>query len=154
MLNVEIEKVSNRARRRARPNFLQTSRSRTGRVMRKATAKAKKRKSRSKAARGSRKPLAFETVRKRINNLVGNQAVGLVKSAIAEADQGHFPAMKYLFEMIGLYPATVQEAMPGEESLAKTLLERLGLPEDPLAERAEGNNSPAEATARAADAVK
>ena len=53
-----------------------------------------------------------------------------------------------------LYPATVHEAMPGEDSLAKTLLERLGLPKDPLAERAEGNNSPAEATARAADAVK
>jgi hypothetical protein len=116
-------------------------------VMRKATAKAKKSKSRSGSGRGTRKPLEFEAVRKKINNLVGNQAVGLVESAIDEADKGHFPAMKYLFEMIGLYPATLEEGTPGEESLAKTLLQRLGV-------SAEGNNSPAEATAGAADTVK
>ncbi len=123
-------------------------------VMRKATAKAKKSKSKRGSVRGTRKPLEFEAVRKKINNLVGDQAVGLVESAIDEADKGHFPAMKYLFEMIGLYPATMEEGTPEEESLAKTLLRRLGVPEEPLAAPAEGNQSPAEATAPAADAVK
>ena len=77
-----------------------------------------------------------------------------MESAIDEADKGHFPAMKYLFEMIGLYPATMEEGTLEEESLAKTLLQRLGVPEEPLAELAEGNNRPVEATAGVADAVK
>lgn len=154
MLNLEIEKVSNRARREARPNFLCGSGSRAGRAMTKATAKTRKRKSKSGLGQGSRKPLDFEALRRKINLLVGNQAVDLVESAIAEADKGHFAAMKYLFEMIGLYPTTEQEITPGEDSLAKTLLQRLGLPEEPLLERAEAKDSPAETTAPGADAVK
>ena len=67
-------------------------------------------------------------MRKRINDLVGDEAVGLVENAISEPTKGHVStAMKYLFEMIGLYPASGEEAMPSEDSLAKTLLQRLGV---------------------------
>jgi hypothetical protein len=155
MLNVEIEKISNRARPRARPNFLQQSRSRSSGVMTKATAKAKKKKSKKGPATGkSRKSPDFHSVRERISNLVGTKAVGLVQSAIGEANKGHFASMKYLFEVSGLYPAPEQEATPEEDSLVRTLLQRLGLPEEPLLERAETKENPLESTAAAADTVK
>ena len=68
-------------------------------------------------------------LREEITNLVGGEAVGMVNSTIHEADKGHYPAMKYLFEMVGLYPeAKQEEAPPGDDALAKTLLRRLALP--------------------------
>ncbi len=151
MLDVEIKKVSRRARHRARPNFLETGGSRADSDMKKVTAKAKTSKSKGSSGRGSRKPVAFETVRKRIDTLVGNRAVGVVENALDEADKGHFPAMKYLFEMVGLYPATKREETPGEESLARTLLERLELPEEVGGKK---DKNGVEATARPTDAVK
>jgi hypothetical protein len=124
-------------------------------TMTKAGAKAKKSSKRASAGgRGSRKPADLEAIRKQINELVGSEAVNLVESTIAEADKGHYSAMKYLFEMIGLYPATGAEAAVGEDSLAKTLLRRLGLPEEATAERAVTKDSPAGAAAAADDAVK
>jgi hypothetical protein len=78
----------------------------------------------------ARKPVDLGAVRQQINDLVGGEAVNLVEITIAEADKGHYGAMKYLFEMIGLYPSAEQEAAPQPDSLAKTLLRRLGLPED------------------------
>jgi hypothetical protein len=87
------------------------------------------------ASRGSRKPVDLAGVRRQITNLVGNQALSLVKTTIGEASKGHYAAMKYLFELIGLYPATGQETPQGEETLARTLLRRMGVPEDsPTAE--------------------
>ena len=47
-----------------------------------------------------------------------------------EASEGHYLAMKYLFEMVGLCPATTSEEPLEEDSLAKTLLRRLKLPEE------------------------
>lgn len=117
-------------------------------------AKTKKSKAKSGTTRAARKPLDFELVRKRISSLVGTQAVGLVKSAIDEAEKGHFAAMKYLFEMIGLYPADGEDEAPGEESLARTLLQRLGVPEEPAAERFETKGNVAPSAARGADAVE
>lgn len=119
--------------------------------MRKATAKT--RKSNSKG-RGSRKPPDFAVVRKKINDLVGNQAVDLVESAIAEADKGHFAAMKYLFEMIGLYPANTPELTQADDSLAKTLLQRLGFPEEAAAEGTVPKDVAEVTSEPAADAVK
>ena len=79
----------------------------------------------------------------------------LVESAIAEADKGHFTAMKYLFEMIGLYPATGRGETPEEDSLAKTLLQRLGLPEEPSHEHPETKErATVEGAAPAANAVE
>jgi hypothetical protein len=73
-------------------------------------------------------------IRQQIANLVGSQAVAMVRTTMEEAEKGHYAAMKYLFEMIGLYPAAPQEEMPGEDSLAGTLMRRLGLPEEPMLE--------------------
>lgn len=122
--------------------------------MTKAMGKTRKTKAKSGAGRGGKKPPDFAAVRKRINDLVGNQAVGLVQSAIDEADKGHFTAMKYLFEMIGLYPTAGEETMPGEESLARTLLQRLGVPEEPADGTGEAKPHPAAGAAPAGNAVE
>jgi len=72
----------------------------------------------------------LNVVREQITNLVGSRAVDMVESAIADAEKGHYPAMKYLFEMVGLCPAAAPEEPIEEDSLAKILLRRLKLPEE------------------------
>jgi hypothetical protein len=80
--------------------------------------------------KGSRKPADLSAIREQISNLVGNEAVGMVETTIAEVEKGHYLALKYLFEMVGLYPTSGVDEGPGEDSLARTLLRRLGFPED------------------------
>ena len=105
---------------------------RRGETMKEAKSKARSTGGKRRARSGGRlrKPVDMESVRREIGDLVGSQAINLVEITIAEADKGHYGAMKYLFEMIGLYPATGGEEAAGEDSLAKTLLKRLGLPEE------------------------
>jgi hypothetical protein len=101
--------------------------------MKKNKAKSGNRSLKQKASRGraGRKPVDLEGVRREIDSLVGNSAVELVQTTIAEANKGHYAAMKYLFEMVGLYPAAEnEEASSGEDSLARTLLRRIGASED------------------------
>jgi hypothetical protein len=69
-------------------------------------------------------------IREQITNLVGNSALEMVETTMKQVDQGHYLAMKYLFEMVGLCPATPVEATVEEDSLAKTLLRRLKLPQE------------------------
>jgi hypothetical protein len=107
--------------------------------MNKAKATATAKSTRTAAKRGNRKSTRkakdAAELRKQIETLVKREALNLVKTAIEEADKGHFAAMKYLFEMIGLYPgpgdsnSNNEEEPQGTESLAKTLLRRLGCPE-------------------------
>ncbi len=76
----------------------------------------------------SGKPVELSAVREEIKNLVGNAALQMVKNGIAEANEGHYAAMKFLFELVGLYPASVVPV--GEEGgLAKALFDRLGVME-------------------------
>ena len=94
-----------------------------------------KRKSRAEKTSGnssgrtSRKPVELQEVREQIKNLVGTAAVGMVKNGIAEANQGHYAAMKFLFEMIGLFPVSeaTEQVAADEGGLAKVLFERLGV---------------------------
>ncbi len=95
---------------------------------------AMKRASRGKRASGSslgrisRKPVELPEVRERIKNLVGNAAVDMVKNGIAEANKGHYAAMKFLFELIGLFPAEEGgEQSVDDGGLAKALFGRLGV---------------------------
>jgi len=76
------------------------------------------------------KRVDLNVVRERIANLVGSRAVDMVESAIADAEEGHYPAMKHLFEMVGLCSAAASEEPIEEDSLAKILLRRLKLPEE------------------------
>ena len=69
-------------------------------------------------------------VQERIANLVGNRAVEMVESAMADAEKGHYQTIKYWFEMVGLCPAPAPERTIEEDSLAKILLRRLKLPEE------------------------
>ena len=79
------------------------------------------------------KTLGLSELREQIETLVKCRAVSMVQTTIDEAGKGHFPAMKYLFEMIGLYPGPVAESQE-QDSLAKTLLRHLGLPENPISQ--------------------
>jgi hypothetical protein len=68
-------------------------------------------------------------LRQQITALVGNDAVRMVAETIEQVHQGHYQALKYLFEMVGLYPATAPQGTPGADSLAATLLNYLGVAE-------------------------
>src|SRR5450432_2955904 len=100
--------------------------------MKKAKAKTSSKTSQRAApgGKGARKTADLLAIGEQITNLVGNEAVGMVETTIAEVEKGHYLALKYLFEMVGLYPASGAEETPGEDSLARTLLRRLGFPED------------------------
>ena len=74
-------------------------------------------------------PVDLVALRQRITNLVVDEAVEMVTTTIAQVNDGHFQAMKYLFEMVGLYPAAAPQEGT-QDSLARTLLSRLGLLEE------------------------
>jgi hypothetical protein len=73
---------------------------------------------------GSR-DIDLTAVQEQIATLIGQHAIEMVDRTIVEVCKGHYPAMKYLFELAGLRPKTTGEEVPEEDSLAKTLLLRL-----------------------------
>ena len=97
--------------------------------MKRATSGAK-RASSSSSGRMSRKAVDLSAVREEIRNLVGNAAPEMVENGIAEANKGHYAAMKFLFELVGLF-STGERADQGEDDggLAKTMFARLGVAE-------------------------
>jgi hypothetical protein len=71
-------------------------------------------------------------LRQQITSLVCAEAVQMVETTIEQVQNGHYQALKYLFEMIGLYPAAgAQEASQGD-SLAEMLLHRLGISQEEI----------------------
>jgi hypothetical protein len=121
-------------------------------------AKASKTGKRSKSAQSAaKKPLKhvdLGPVQEHITNLVGNRAIKMVETTIAEVNKGHYLAMKYLFEMIGLFPATASTETLQEDSLAKTLMQRLGLPEETTTGTEVMQECAADAVEQESDAVK
>lgn len=80
--------------------------------------------------RNASPPLELADLRRKITELVAQNAVPMVQLAIdAVREEGQYQAMKYLFEMIGLYPAAAESESGTEDSLAQILLAQLGLPE-------------------------
>lgn len=75
-------------------------------------------------------PVEISDVREKIIKIVENEATQMVKSTVAQVRNGHYLAMKYLFEMAGLFPARAPAPAESEESLTKTLLLNLGLLEE------------------------
>jgi hypothetical protein len=82
-------------------------------------------------ARTALKTLDMAEVRKELVQLVSNHAFEMVLRTIAEAEKGHYAAMKFLFEMTGLYPPSDVGEKEEESGLAKILLERLGIELEP-----------------------
>jgi len=66
-------------------------------------------------------------LRSRIARTVNNRALPMVKATISEVENGHYLAMKYLFEMVGLYPVNTVSESTGDDSLAKVLLRNMGI---------------------------
>jgi hypothetical protein len=85
----------------------------------------------AKEDRFSDAPVEMPDIRQKINRIIGNGAVTMVKSTMVDIENGHYLAMKYLFEMIGLYPAIANAASSEGDSLAKILLRHLGVREEP-----------------------
>lgn len=78
----------------------------------------------------SRKPVELSAVREEIKNLVGNAAAEMVKNGIAEANKGHYAAMKFLFELVGLFSADEGGGQGEDEGgLLKAMFSRLGVAE-------------------------
>jgi predicted site-specific integrase-resolvase len=65
-------------------------------------------------------------LRRQIDTLVMQSGLAMVEKTIKEVNEGHYQALKYLFEMIGLYPAPVV-AEKADDSVALRLLTRFGL---------------------------
>ena len=102
----------------------------------------------------SQQTSSLTEIRKEITTLIKSNAVHMVQKTINQVDEGHYAAMKYLFEAIGLFPAPMQEETPAEDSLARTLLLRLGLPEDPIPETNVKQGREPDAATHAGDAVE
>lgn len=75
-------------------------------------------------------PVDIPNIREQIIRLVGNEALDIVRSIVKAAGEGHYLAMRYLFEMVGLFPAIASADPASEESLSKILLRNLGIPEE------------------------
>ncbi len=80
-----------------------------------------------------------EALRSEISKQVFCAAVRMVNATIELAEQGHYQAMKCLFEMIGLFPAPATPDSPPEDSLAGLLLDRLKMGEEELREKPESS---------------
>ena len=65
-------------------------------------------------------------LRRQIDELVMGRGVEMVRETINQVKEGHYQALKYLFEMIGLYPAPIV-AEKADHSVAVDLLTHLGL---------------------------
>jgi hypothetical protein len=67
-------------------------------------------------------------LRQKITGLVAQNAVAMVQCAIDSVrEEGHYQAIKYLFEMIGLYPASAANEDVKQDSLAEILMKQLDL---------------------------
>ena len=102
----------------------------------------------------SQQTSSLTEIRKEITTLIKSNAVHMVQKTINQVNEGHYAAMKYLFEAIGLFPSPMQEETPAEDSLARTLLLRLGLPEDPMPETNVKQGREPDAATHAGDAVE
>jgi len=98
--------------------------------MKRAKAKAERPVVGSSPSRAAevRAPADLAVIREQITNLIANGAVEMVEATIEQVGQGHYQAMKYLFEIVGLFPHTETED-PEEDSLAGILLRHLKIPE-------------------------
>jgi len=97
---------------------------------------------------------SFPELRKEITTLVKSSAVGMVTETIKQVNEGHYAAMKYLFEMIGLFPAPPQEETAPEDSLARMLLLQLGLPDEPMPAAKVTQDRKLDSAAHAGDTVE
>lgn len=82
-------------------------------------------------AKEKERPQDLSALRQEIVDTIKRSALEMVNTTVAQASEGNYTAMKYLFELAGLYPALpATETSAVDEPLALTLLRRLGIVED------------------------
>jgi hypothetical protein len=96
-------------------------------VTRKKAKKASMKASTKKAASG---PEKVAVTRDKVSHVIAEHAPKMTEAMAAEAEKGHLPAFKYLFELLGIYPAPAVEHPEAEDSndLARVLLNRFDFP--------------------------
>ena len=106
----------------------------------KKSKKTQKRRPRQVASKAAVQiPVDMETLRRQLSDLVCADAAPMVSATIEQAREGHYQAMKYMFEMIGLYPRIATPDAPQEDSLAGMLLSRLGMGDEAMIETEQRN---------------
>lgn len=82
---------------------------------------------------------------------MASHAVDMVTETIGQVEQGHYQALRFLFEMVGLFPIVTPEPA-ADDSLAATLLHYLGVSEQSAGKS--GSGRVAAATARGEGTVE
>jgi len=86
-----------------------------------------KKNSKNSRRRVQRETADLATLRQEITTLVYAEALQMVETTIEQVQNGHYQALKYLFEMIGLYPVVGEEEASQGDRLAGILLRHLGV---------------------------
>ena len=75
-------------------------------------------------------PEKVAVTRDKVSHVIAEHAPKMTEAMAAEAEKGHLPAFKYLFELLGIYPAPAVEQPEAEDSndLARVLLNRFDFP--------------------------
>jgi hypothetical protein len=96
-------------------------------VTKKRAKKASRKASTKKAAS---QPVDVSATHEKVLHVIAEHAEAMAEANATEAEKGHLPAFKYLFELLGIYPAPSVEQPEAEDSndLARVLLNRFDFP--------------------------
>jgi hypothetical protein len=92
--------------------------------------KAKRASSKASTKKVASGPEKVAVTRDKVSHVIAEHAPKMTEAMAAEAEKGHLPAFKYLFELLGIYPAPAVEHPEAEDSndLARVLLNRFDFP--------------------------
>jgi len=92
--------------------------------------KAKKASRKPSTKNAASKPVDVSVTHDKILHVIAEHAEAMTEANATEAEKGHLPAFKYLFELLGIYPAPAVKEPEAEDSndLARVLLNRFDFP--------------------------
>jgi hypothetical protein len=92
--------------------------------------RAKKASTRASTKKAANEPADVAGTRETVPHVIAQHAGKMTEALAAEAEKGHLPAFKYLFELLGIHPAPAVEQAEAEDSndLARVLLNRFDFP--------------------------
>ena len=92
--------------------------------------KAKKASRKASTKKVASKPVDVSVTHDKVLHVIAEHAEAMTEANATEAEKGHLPAFKYLFELLGIYPEPAVEHPEAEDSndLARVLLSRFDFP--------------------------